>query len=1469
MSSATSDQDDIPMHVVNIAPSPFSSQASFTGLPSRPLSLPRSLSRGEDGTAVLHEHSPPAADQASETSAPTSALAPRSSTAQSSPYSSPATTLYFTVPVESIQGHLEELEVSLPQDGDHDVQGVEGTLPENDHTAHGSSVIVPGPSDMSSSSDSTLSVHGDPEESRNNVLRLENTLDRRPPLELDPCLFKSVQWDVEYCPSETQSRFEIVLGLSFKKLDLANAHQLLITVGSANPQAEVITNKTMRAMEADSGELIRLKVHTQVELGPQLIGISLVQMNMELIMLSPNEEADTRLVLHFLQLHEAGSVVWKKYRDVHIHTPHIWSIDVGHFGMIEKFAVSGDGLYIVVLIDGKRLSLYRISTIQDEQTVSPTEVILEVATVNLVLPPGCEKSQLQLSLSRDGSQISVSSSQAGFILSVYQYHRGRQRLELSKKHQKCLPNSQGLGEFGTSADIFLLMEKDCLKVCDTSKVFSWRKLRTIPHDGVRLDHCINGSCVGLLFASNQFQVWNLESATLISFGELKIGKADQIFFNDDSSLVFLRQSDIITSFLADTATLLSINNIQDSCSLDGLAAAQFEDKQVLIQRKVRDHDLYGVIWDMATLTEQSKFYTLPNLRIIPSSEGSLRCLSHSGASLGSFSIEDRLVHMAGSCDTSCITLLQKPVPSTRYGSLQIDVAINQDPHRMVLTVSDLTSRKSYLFRLPLEWSNLEVKAAILAARSKLVLTTNASVFAWSLPQTMDDLPALELIWSQDSPSAHAFVIKECKHGAPYLVFENDGIEAKKITKDSFTSEQTPKIISAIPYLIQLFNFADSFTQDDIIRFLGQYLSYLHSTNTWGSEVIASICRSWSDQYRREHEQLLKSLLNGPHLRWVPRRCTKEHNPGLIILERSRTEPTILGLFHILVDYCIARATVEQDTLFLWPITSCLRVLSDRSFPHRGLARRILHRLNFLPAPSKSFLVDHLAVAHPNDFIMKCVWNAIAIDFRVDNYKNNVLHLDRSAGRWGTPNPLKDKHSRELYVATFDMIWEENPVTTTTTATPASAWRYFIRFILGSTSIFPAKSKHLRLHDHTLDVMSNPALAALVEHKWNTLGFQFWVLRFCLRCGYYTVILVTVFIQIYSKSSLKDSQGITLNEKLTASVFALGYTVFIHESITLMAFHHSRHRDIGIASRHGTLNKSDIAAYIAYILVLLLSYLPLSFIVPLIGLQFLFELRVNKAMCRFVTIIVGIVSDIWIFFVIFFVSNVAFGTAILHLCKSIHNDSTSKFPANFYLAITSTFFFMAGRFDPISVEFDKGYWELHLMMVLYLFFNIIILVNVLIAIINVAFSSANTHWQLVWQKHRLGFAANAEELVKSVSFKAPKKHDWPQEIYYTVTPSQRRAYEKRWLEQEKQLEDFELYGQNSSGGNTLDQDPQPRAALSPGDEIEESETISIAAKCLAEMKEDFSKQKDKIEAMDAKIDHMSKLLERHMNNIAAV
>ncbi|KAI1288536.1 hypothetical protein EDD11_009976, partial [Mortierella claussenii] len=471
--------------------------------------------------------------------------------------------------------------------------------------------------------------------------------------------------------------------------------------------------------------------------------------------------------------------------------------------------------------------------------------------------------------------------------------------------------------------------------------------------------------------------------------------------------------------------------------------------------------------------------------------------------------------------------------------------------------------------------------------------------------------------------------------------------------------------------------------------------------------------------------LLEQVLGLPECQWVPQLKMK-FNPAQYFLDMAKTQLQAKAVFHLLSDYCHQRAKSEQNLLFLSPIAACLPTLLDPDLPNSKVAILALQKMAFFLVPLRSVIMERHAVIHPPEFRVK-FWSSNTRP--LFQFKEPILQLE-SAGSINVANDAAmDAFKEEIFAATFNMIWTDKSEldTLNDTSYPAGvslSMLYWIRMV-----------------------------PSVVRYKLNpsTLGFYLWLTRFTVQCLFYALVIVTAFLQGYAPS----------HESVTILSGIIG---IMSSTFLLLEFCQSR-RDPARYLGSLIYNLVDIAAFI------LLpggcinqfnlrstvnennilnprgpnSWL-YSFSILVIALHLLFELRVNNTVCCFVSAIVRIIIKIRIFFIIFLVGLLAFTAVLLHLLRGCVQepcaDLTTIFPRNYYLAFSATFYFMGGKYDPISDVFNQPNWAFHTMMIIYLFFTVILMLNVLIGL--------------------------------------REKYDiFPQEIYYCLSEAKIQEYKTRW------------------------------------------------------------------------------------------
>ncbi|KAF9126240.1 hypothetical protein BGW39_006758 [Mortierella sp. 14UC] len=522
-------------------------------------------------------------------------------------------------------------------------------------------------------------------------------------------------------------------------------------------------------------------------------------------------------------------------------------------------------------------------------------------------------------------------------------------------------------------------------------------------------------------------------------------------------------------------------------------------------------------------------------------------------------------------------------------------------------------------------------------------------------------------------------------------------------------------------------------------------------------ILPYIAENCNQENYNTLQLFVAALLDSPYGRWVPKQnFDNQSNPIEIMLKKSKTQPQAITMVETLIDYCIRQARAEDDAHFLVPVMSCLPLLIDPGHPHQELAQRTLRRLAYIPVKSRSLIIDHHKITYPLKFRWK-FWTKNARPLY--QCKSPVVQMTREQ----LVDPVNGNFAADMYVTSDDLLWslKKEMMATTTTTTESGEELMITRRIQqplvktvrpsGMMTWIKAivcmmwykrklwSSSSIDVHSFTPQALDHPAILAIVEYKWNKIGYKYWLMRFIFQCLYYILVLVTVFLQVY------DDQGNSM-AGLFVAIVVLSVIFLWLELIQMI-----RDQKSYLTSIYNFVDLVvfglPLAGSINQLCIIWANTPPggnpalLSFSVLFIFLHFLFELRVNKSVCHFVTIIIQIFNKIKIFFFIFAGGILAFTIAILHLLQSCKGDDCpeSDFPSNFLRAMSAT----------------------------------------------LAFSDGDETWRLTWIENRLRYVESAENM----SYHIPgfrDEHNWfPKEIYYSATPQQVRDYNKVSEELEEQ------------------------------------------------------------------------------------
>ncbi|KAF9935361.1 hypothetical protein FBU30_003151 [Linnemannia zychae] len=539
--------------------------------------------------------------------------------------------------------------------------------------------------------------------------------------------------------------------------------------------------------------------------------------------------------------------------------------------------------------------------------------------------------------------------------------------------------------------------------------------------------------------------------------------------------------------------------------------------------------------------------------------------------------------------------------------------------------------------------------------------------------------------------------------------------------------------------------------------------------------MASLCRRWPADEMDQLCDIMKELLTQEKVSWAPmQRLPDLLNPLTGLLQRAKTAPDAVDVIKIMIDYCSHHAYSETDFDFLSPVFNCQKDLM-KQYPE--LAFQTLARMAYVESGNRSYYVHNHAIAYPPSFKRLLLRRAPPI-YKLDKDANPVLQYRPNPSQ---PDPKNSFFTKQLYQATFRSLWHYHvdPSEYESGVQPIgwvrTAFEVIKLRLLFKTKLF------VECHDFSIRDFDNPSIHALVAYKWNTIGFPYWLARFFLQCIFYSLVLVVAVMQVYSH----NSHAI---EILLVGIITLG-AIFLYLELGQAVYNWLKHKynlldllafgfPLGASVHQRYLIRSNSISNTQ-------PMWPISFSVLIVFLHLLSELRINKSIGKFVTIIQQAIVEIKVFFMIFAAVVFIFGLSLVHLIHSCPagtctKDTPTDFPREYLRAVVSTFFFMGGRFDPVQADFDapEGNAAFHLMMVLFQFFSVILLLNVLIALINVAFAKGDDGWKLAWVENRLRYIESAENLSYNIPGYRTRSSFFPKTIFYSGTLQQAKEYRKR-------------------------------------------------------------------------------------------
>ncbi|KAF9091391.1 hypothetical protein BGX27_002025, partial [Mortierella sp. AM989] len=628
----------------------------------------------------------------------------------------------------------------------------------------------------------------------------------------------------------------------------------------------------------------------------------------------------------------------------------------------------------------------------------------------------------------------------------------------------------------------------------------------------------------------------------------------------------------------------------------------------------------------------------------------------------------------------------------------------------------------------------DCQAIFIPSSSQLVLSMNGKIQVWNLSANESRPCELSLVWRYSDVFTRVASGQACEHSFRLLVDRKtetneqkgacgDGFNTLTVplsVQDTISIKEDVRLTKGILSLLDDYAGGDKTYKEEVIQYLK---SHLRPTLKHQESSLIVLCKAWTVESKSDIEFIIQKLLPADRVTWIPDASSMKNSadPLSIILNFAKSQPSAIYTAKIIMDYYVNHAIRSRNLAFLNPFFRSLYQVMDLA-PQVGLLR--LGRIAYIPAMNRPHIMDNHIIAHPPNWQF---WKKNSTP--LNKIKDPIMQLHISGSK---ADPTDDLFTRPVFMASFDTLWcyrdkvlpatvaesNEGSFMSTMEETRTTWWKILYHLIRLKCC--------LRIHnfvecydfyDFKLEFYGNPAVAALVAYKWNTIGFKYWLIQF-------SDILVTC--QILESSEYNFFKVFAFCLPMAAS-----------------------------GNQLANIYQENKEGY---------TFL-LSFSVLAVFLHMLFELRVNKSVCKYVTNIHYVFAEIRVFAIIFAVGVFAFTVATLHLLRACSYEGCEVpgpekgLPENFFHAMSVIYFFMSGRWDPVSEYFKSGNWAFRS--------------------ISKAFDFGDDAWLSVWVEVRLRYIESAENL----SYHIPgfrQTYGWfPKEIYFSSSLQKVQEFREKY------------------------------------------------------------------------------------------
>ncbi|KAF9354777.1 hypothetical protein BGX26_007377 [Mortierella sp. AD094] len=655
----------------------------------------------------------------------------------------------------------------------------------------------------------------------------------------------------------------------------------------------------------------------------------------------------------------------------------------------------------------------------------------------------------------------------------------------------------------------------------------------------------------------------------------------------------------------------------------------------------------------------------------------------------------------------------------------------------------------------------------------------------------------------------------------------------------------------------------------LVRFAAQYINHM---TTWRNVLGAELPEDIASTSKPDGVDMLHILIKNPGFQdtcnpfikallstgsWIPRE-EMIMNPIEQAMNLGNDD-----IVDALITSCIENAK-KRHPAYLTPATKLL----DKLIKHYpSLTAKMFSEASYIKAKNKPYLSANAIVVKPpyqfwdsfpeilNDFTV--LWNEYPVFW--NDYP--VFHLETQLPLWviplKTPNdslePMQPERIKSFPASQYGAKSSGRVGTWTPTqkSRENSHDIYVVPFSNLSTTSSPRmenRSKFISIAG--TDLLDNPAMIATLRFKWYKFGAIRWAAKFSLVFTFSMIFFAITLGQIFAGSPMdRYLDGWTM---VFFIVICLGGICLLYE---LRQFILDWKRYIFSPCNYGELLSFGltIVGCIKFLFasngthfdsgphqIWWISYALLAIYVNLLS-----ELKVYQPFGAALNTFFRIAQKIFWFAVIFVLSLVAFTHAFLHIthtrqdrCVDLTGDDLtacrdveSNYPQDPIQAALDSFFFIAGLYDPINNDINWAYspnYSFKFLLVFYIAFTVVMMMNLLIAIMNDAYSESRSEGQLMWLKQWSEVIAEAELFLMSQSARESRNF-FPDYIYYVGC--------QRDVEEYKKKESEKRYKENPTGDealtNVVKDKPQQKNPMSFNQDVKYVPNVQLQIKRLFE------------------------------------